>query len=151
MFKMKKAIAILALFIFYSNLSFAQDDKAYAETLKTMFEVSGSEGAYNVAITQMFGMFKQQYNSVDEKTWKELEEEFQNSSITDLVDSLVPVYKKHLTLKDLKELIKFYQTPIGKKYADKTPMIAQESLLAGQEWGMKIGQKFAEKMREKGY
>jgi hypothetical protein len=80
-----------------------------------------------------------------------LEKEFLKTSLDDLVDMLVPVYSKHLTLDDLQKIIDFYQTPAGKKYAEKTPLIMQESMQIGQQWGMKIGQKFQEKLQEKGY
>jgi hypothetical protein len=146
-----KTLSLLTLVLFFTSFSFGQDTSDYKKALQTMFEVSGSEGAYQAAITQMFSMFKQQYANVDEQTWGELEAEFNESSILDLVDSLVPVYQKHLTLHDLNELIEFYQTPIGKKYASKTPMLTQESMQVGQQWGMKIGQDFAKKMQEKGY
>jgi len=148
---MKKLFSTLYLVIILTTLSFGQSDKEYNETLRTMFKVSGSEDSYKVAITQMFTMFKQQYSTVDAETWTELEKEFNKTSINDLVDLLVPVYQKHLTNDDLKELIKFYETPIGKKYALQTPIIMQESMQVGQQWGMKIGQDFAEKMKEKGY
>ena len=34
-----------------------------------------------------------------------------------LVDALVPVYKNHLSIQDLKDGIEMYKTPIGKKIA----------------------------------
>ena len=58
---------------------------------------------------------------------------------------------KYMTKEDLEDLIKFYQSPIGKKFAKNTPMIVQESMQIGQEWGMKIGEDFAKKMKKKGY
>ncbi|MFZ1805726.1 MAG: DUF2059 domain-containing protein, partial [Cyclobacteriaceae bacterium] len=102
-------------------------------------------------ISQMFTMFKQQFSTVDEETWTSFETEFKNVSINELEDLLVPIYQKHMTIEDLKELIKFYETPVGKKFALKTPLIVQESMQVGQQWGMKIGQDFAKKMKEKGY
>lgn len=148
---MKKIISTLSFLLLFATLSFAQEDKAYKETLQTMFKLSGSEETYQVAITQMFTMFKQQYTNVDVKTWTELEAEFKKTSMTDLVELLVPIYKKHLTIDDVKELIKFYETPIGKKFATKTPLIMQGSMEVGQQWGMKIGEELAKKMKQKGY
>ena len=55
------------------------------------------------------------------------------------------------TKEDLEEFIKFYQTPVGKKFAKNTPFIMQESMQIGQQWGMKIGENFKNKMKEKGY
>ena len=51
----------------------------------------------------------------------------------------------------MEEMIKFYQTPVGQKYANSSPMIMQESMQIGQQWGMKLGQEFTKKLKEKGY
>jgi hypothetical protein len=148
---MKNTLAIVALFMLFSFTSFAQDDKAYENKLSEMFEISGSEATFSAAINQMLGMYKSQKTNVPNEVWDELEKEFLQTSMTDLVIMLVPVYKKHLTLTDVEGLITFYKSPVGQKFAKKTPIITQESMQVGQQWGMAIGQKFAEKMKEKGY
>lgn len=48
---------------------------------------------------------------------------------------LYPIYHKHLTLNETKELIQFYKTPIGQKFVSVMPQIMQESSEAAQEWG----------------
>ncbi|MBK8517541.1 MAG: DUF2059 domain-containing protein [Saprospiraceae bacterium] len=148
---MKKLISTLSLFIIMTFVSIGQTHDDYKETLQKMLKISGSEESYHAAINQMFTMFKQQYSAVNEETWTSFEAEFKNTSINDLLELIVPVYQKHMTIEDLKELIKFYETPVGKKFALKTPLIVQESMQVGQQWGMKIGQDFAKKMKDKGY
>ena len=56
-----------------------------------------------------------------------------------------------MTLEDLKEIIRFYQTPVGQKFAKSTPLIMQESMQIGQQWGMKLGLEITKKLEEKGY
>ena len=148
---MKKFISTLSLIFILTNLSFGQSDNEYREALQTMFKVSGSEEIYHTAISKMFTMFKEQYASVKEETWVSLEAEFKNTSINDLIELLTTTYQKHLTLEEIKGLIEFYETPVGKKYAQKSPLIMQESMQIGQQWGMKIGEEFAKKMKDKGY
>jgi len=126
-------------------------DQEYTQTLKKMFEVSGSEESYKTAIKQMFTMFKKQYSNVETEIWGDFEKDFSQTSINDLAEMIAPVYMKYMTKEDLEDLIKFYQSPIGKKFAKNTPMIVQESMQIGQEWGMKIGEDFAKKMKKKGY
>ena len=147
---MKKIVSLLTLALLFSISSFGQSNDEYKQTVRTMFKISGSEGAFTSALDQMFTMFKAQYPSVKESTWGDLKKEFDATSMDDLVELLVPIYQKHLTLEDVNGVIAFYNTPAGKKYADKTPLIMQESMQVGQTWGMQIGQKFAEKMAEKG-
>ena len=116
-----------------------------------MLEVAGTEATFKAGINQMFNIFKQQQTNVPDSVWTEFESEFLKTSLDELVEMLLPVYQKHLTRSDLEKVIEFFETPVGKKYAEKNPFITQESMQAGQQWGMKVGQRFQEKLREKGY
>lgn len=148
---MTKTVLTLALVSVLSFNAFAQADGEYGKTLKKMFEVSGTEVSFQMAIKQMFSMYRQQSPSIDADIWADLEKEFSKTSLNDLTEMLVPVYSKYLSVDDLQELIQFYETPIGKKFAKSNPLILQESMQVGQEWGLKIGQDFQRKLEEKGY
>ena len=148
---MTKIFTVLSFLVLLTFSSFGQIDRKYSKTLKKMFEVSGTEESYQMAIKQMVTMFKQEHTEVNSDIWDELEEEFLKTSINDLTEMLVPVYSKYLTKEDLEELIEFYQSPVGKKFSENTPLIMQESMVIGQEWGRKMGEDFVEKMKKKGY
>lgn len=155
---MKKVVFVVSALILTSQFIYSQDKiqdigqgDVYTMTLKKMFDVSGTEATYQSAIKQMFTLFKQQYSNVGEEIWSEMELEFSKTSLDDLTEMLVPVYSKHLTIEDLSQLIEFYDSPVGKKFAKSSPLITQESMQIGQQWGMKIGQEFEKKMKERGY
>ena len=148
---MTKRILLSALMFIGCLSAFGQVNEEYKKTLKKVFEVTGSEKTYEVAIKQIFTAYKQQFPSVETRMWDELEKEFQKTSLSSLTDLLVPVYSKYMTIEDLQELIKFYETPVGKKYAQNVPFITQESIQIGQQWGMKLGQDIEKKIKEKGY
>ncbi|WKZ59439.1 MAG: DUF2059 domain-containing protein [Cyclobacteriaceae bacterium] len=145
---MKKLLstALLLLVVF---ISYSQD--SYTTALKKYFEASGSAEAFKTAITSMMSNFKNMNSQVPEEFWKEMENEMLKTSIDDLVTVMVPVYKAHLSEADLKEIVKFYESSVGKKLAQKTPVITQESMQAGQQWGQVIAGKVMKKMQEKGY
>lgn len=146
---MKKLIILLAFgFIINIQSSFAQAKEEYKKALLEMFTASGTDEAYISAIKQMMTMFKENYKDVPANFWKEAEQEMLKSSIEDLAELLVPVYEKHLTIADLREMTKFYNTPVGKKYAQSTGPIMQESMKVGETWGRKIGEKIAKKISE---
>jgi hypothetical protein len=147
---MKRLNLTIAILIIGSISSFAQDAK-YKATLKTMLQVGGTEETFKTAISQMFGMFRQQRSEVPVEIWNELEKSMSQTSLDELVDMFAPIYFKHITQAEMEEIIKFYRTPAGKKLAEKTPAITQESMEVGQQWGMKIGQAVMEKLKEKGY
>ena len=144
--------AILTLFAsLFLIAAQCQVNDEYKTSLKQMLELSGTEETFKTAIDQVLGMYKQNKPGVPENVWTEIYNEFSKTSLNDLVELLAPIYQKHLTLQDVKKITEFYQTPVGKKYASKTPYIMQESMQAGQQWGMKLAYNIAEKLKEKGY
>jgi hypothetical protein len=147
---MKTSILTLLL-AFVTTFSFGQDNNSYKTSLTKLIHVSGSEAAYKGALNQMISMFKQQQSNVPKAFWDEFTAEVNKDAINQLVNLILPIYQKHLTEADLLGVIAFYETPAGKKFAEKTPLITQESMVAGQEWGKQVGQKVVDKLKEKGY
>jgi hypothetical protein len=147
---MKKSI-LTAFFALIISISFAQEKDTYKSSLKRLLQVSGSEVAYKGVLVQMTSLFKQQQPTVPAEFWDEFLAEANKDSFNQLLNLILPIYKKHLAEPDLLELITFYETPVGKKFAEKTPLITQESMLAGQEWGKQIGQHVLDKLKAKGY
>nr|WP_276901172.1 DUF2059 domain-containing protein [Pedobacter kyonggii] len=145
-------ISILTLLLtFVTTFSFSQENNSYKSSLTKLIQVSGSEAAYKGILDQMVFMFKQQQSNVPKEFWDEFTIEVNKNAIDQLVNLVLPIYQKHLTEADLLGVIAFYETPAGKKFAEKTPLITQESMLAGQEWGKQIGQKVVDRLKEKGY
>lgn len=147
---MKKTFLSLLL-VLCTSVSFSQGSSDYKESLQKLIHVSGSEVAYKAIVNQMITMFKQQQSGAPAEFWDEFAAEMNKDAVGQLVDMLTPIYQKHLTEADLQSVISFYETPVGKKFAEKTPLITQESMLAGQEWGKQIGERVVEKLQAKGY
>ncbi len=124
-------------------------DREYRQLLGKYFEVSGSKATFEVAIKQTVQTMRLQTSGLDDEAWNELEKEFLSTSIDDLVDILVPIYTKHLSADELRGIIDFYESPVGKKLAEKTPFITQESMQSAGQWGMQLGQKVMERIEEK--
>lgn len=144
-----KKILIIAFLSLTSLFCFGQNDTEYKSALQKLMAISGSEKSYQVAIEQMMATLKQQKSDVPDTFWTEIETEFKKSAMTELLDLLLPVYQKHLTLADVKEITAFYETPSGKKFAEKTPLILNDSMVVGREWGMMIGKRVVDKIKEK--
>ncbi|TCG08834.1 hypothetical protein BZM27_09290 [Paraburkholderia steynii] len=56
-----------------------------------------------------------------------------------LLDQIVPVYDKYYTHQEIRELLAFYQSPIGKKVILAMPSMLNESMMAGQRWAEALG------------
>ena len=55
------------------------------------------------------------------------------------VDMAVPTYDKYFTHDEIKGMIAFYQTPIGRKAMSVLPQITNELREMGSKWGQELG------------
>ncbi len=146
-----KNILLLLFLLTIGHTLLGQSETGYQKKLEKMFVLIGTEETFKVAVTQMMSMFKMEKSNVPPEVWERVENNFLNASMEELTVMLVPVYQKYLTESDLEEIIAFYESPVGKKYASKTPEIVQESMVIGQEWGMQINAKLIKELEEEGY
>jgi len=65
------------------------------------------------------------------------------------LDYIVPVYDKYYSHEEIRALIDFYNTDLGRKIINVTPHIAEESMMAGRKWGESMGQVFVERLKRK--
>jgi hypothetical protein len=65
-------------------------------------------------------------------------------------NAIIKIYRKHLTLEDVKQLTAFYSTPAGKKYISLLPVFLEESKEAGTGIGRYLGLKIYEQLLEEG-
>jgi uncharacterized protein len=63
-----------------------------------------------------------------------------NAEIPKLLDAAVPIYDKYLSGDEIKGLIQFYQTPLGRKALSVLPEITIDMQSEGQQLGQRIGQ-----------
>lgn len=72
-----------------------------------------------------------------------------------LVERLIPVYDKYLTHAEIKESIKFFESPVGKKWLSITMAMMRDSMLAGEQWEREIGsgarKKLYTRLKREGY
>lgn len=129
----------------------AAPDKAYREALVKMFEASGSMATIKTVVPQMISMMRHTYSNVPDAFWTQFGDQFAAEADGRFLDLYVPIYKKYLTLDDLKKIVAFYQSPVGKKLAEATPAMSAEAMQAGQQLGQEIGQEIIEKLQKEGY
>ncbi len=103
-----------------------------------MLLLSGGLATVDTMVPQIIGMMKQQSPSVSEATWNAVMEKAKQFFSDNLVKVYVPIYQKHLTLDDLKKIVAFYESPVGKKLGAVTPAITMEGMTAGQQLGMEL-------------
>ena len=122
---MKKILLALA-FVLTTQFVAAQDAAFKADVMKVI-KSSGATAQMDVAKKQIMAM-------VPEAKHAEFSKDF-DASMPALYDKLAAIYMKEYTHAEVKEMIKFYESPVGKKIAEKAGILFEQSMLAGQEWG----------------
>ena len=96
-------------------------------------------------VLEMIDSFKIMAPEVPDRFWRDFVAEMKAG---DMIDIYVPIYNKYFTHQDIKELINFYDSPIGKKMIKVEPYILQESMIEGEKWGEKIGTKLLQNLEK---
>jgi uncharacterized protein len=119
-------------------------EASFRSDIQKLLETTGSTqlGAQvaNYVSGQMIDGLKQSQPSIPDRAVaivkQVLEEEFAKAfdAPDGLREQLVVIYAKHFTHEDVRGLLMFYSSDLGKKVMATLPMIFQESAAAGQQW-----------------
>jgi uncharacterized protein len=91
------------------------------ETMKPLMTNSLPPGGYREKLVDLF--FAKFQSKIDPKQ---------------LLDLEIPIYDKYYTHEEIKGLIQFYQTPLGKKMTEVLPKLSLDMAGAGQQWGEQL-------------
>lgn len=123
-------------------------DTEVQRDIRRLLEASGAAAAGKQVMDQMMDMFSQSNPAVPPEFWTGLQEEI---DMDEFVNMLIPVYEKHLSHEDIKGLIAFYESPLGRKMVATQPALMEDSMVLGQQWGADLARRVMEKMGEAGY
>lgn len=128
----------------------AQED-VYKEALGKMLKLSGALSASETMMPQLISIMKQSVPNVPESYWDSFSKKWEQKAGSKLVELYVPIYKKYLSLEDLKKIVEFYESPVGKKLATATPAMTAEGMQLGQKFGMEIVEEMKKDLEGQGY
>lgn len=159
-------IQILMLFSFASyadeNEPLTQEKKASIEELMQIVGITDIEKQMaSVFVAQNVKEIKETHRDIPDRMFSVLEQEV-NDVIKSQIEAnggfsekVVPIYHKYFTHEEVKGLIKFYQTDLGKKITTALPDIMRESIQIGQEWGYSleplIQERVSKRFKEEGF
>ena len=119
---------------------------SYDADVKELMVVTGSDSvAYQMASFisgSIVGSLAAQRRDVTQKQLDAAKQEvdtFLGEHVPELSDSLTALYKKHYTHDEVRQLIAFFKTPVGIKFAQTTPVVAREGSVLGDQWGRELG------------
>lgn len=125
---MKKIILAFA-FLLSAQFAMAQDDAFKKDVMKLM-EVNGSSAQLDIAKNQILKMIP-----ADKQAAFLIEF---NATLPAFNEKVAEAYMQVYSKEDIKGMLKFYNTPLGKKMASKAGDLAEKSTAAGQEWGASL-------------
>ncbi|KXI27669.1 DUF2059 domain-containing protein [Paraglaciecola hydrolytica] len=129
---MKKLLAVfLSMGIVFSAVA----EQASKESVEKLMVLTGASDMGKQMMGQMLPAMQQMIPDAPPAFWQSVTEEI---NMDEMVALIVPVYQKHLTEEDIQHMLKFFSTPAGKKLISVQPVIMQESMMIGQQWGQQL-------------
>ena len=136
----------MALSMFAFGASGQESADATEAAARELLEASGGEQMGLQVMQQLLGSFKSTRPEVPQEFW----DEFMKSVDPDeLVELVVPIYVKHLTKEEMEAATAFYRTPEGAAILAKLPLIVQESMMVGQQWGGQLAEDVVKRLQER--
>lgn len=124
------------------------EEQEKISNIKKLLDVTGSRSLSRKIITQLINSFKSEYPQVPAKFWDAFIDEIKPE---EMVDEYIPIYSKYFTNEEIKGIISFYETPLGKKTLTVIPQISQESTTIGIKYGRQAAERVLEKLKAEGY
>lgn len=135
---------LTSLLVVFSAASWAEAPSR--ESVKELLQVTGAGNMAVQMMDQMIPSMKRMVPDAPEAFWEEFSSQVDGGELEDMV---IPIYQKHLTQADVNAQLKFLQSDAGQKMIKVQPLIMQESMMVGQEWGMKLMQRAQAKLKER--
>jgi len=124
----------------------------YAQTkdddILKLLRVSGTDKLTEQMMPMMIQQFQQIIPNIPNIFWVKVIEKMNSD---DLLYACIPIYDKYYTHDEIKQLITFYESPLGRRLVEVTPLLTQETMAVGQEWGEKLGQEIVNELIKEGY
>jgi uncharacterized protein len=138
-----KAIILAIATVFSVQTTWAEP-----ATEKSIRELLVATGAGNMAVQVMNGMIPPMKKAIPKAPDVFWEEFMKEVNADDLINMIVPIYQKHYSEEDIQTISAFYKTPAGQRMVATMPIVMQESMQIGQQWGRKIGERVLERAKQ---
>ena len=148
--KRKYALIVLLLFTLALTRDFAQTGAPVAKRadIIRLLNLTGASQGAKQALDLMLPSLREAMPQVPEQVWQECRAEVREDEMTELT---YEIWNRHFTHQEIRDLIRFYESPTGQKIIRETPALQQESLAAGKKWGDQIVERVIKRLRDKGY
>lgn len=128
----------------------ANNQEEKINNIKELMAITGEEKLSQQIRTQLINGMRSQVPQVPQEFWNTLAEEMDSDS-DKMKNQIIAIYSKYFTNEDIKELIAFYKTPLGRKVTNVLPQVTRESGEVGQRYGIAAGKRALQRLEAEGY
>lgn len=133
------------------DTSAAPNDELTIEIRKMMSQTKSIEIGIQQGLAAMEEMKKTPVAELPEEFYERFKAELTSDSFKRILENyLINIYRKYLTVEDVKAITAFYETEAGKKAIEVMPKIMAESFQGGNVLGQMMGLKVFEELMEEG-
>ncbi len=127
----------------------AQIEPEKAAAIRQLLQVTGASELMVTSIEASMPLQRAANPEIPDVFWEEFAARLRED-VDGFIELLVPLYDRHLTLDEIRQLIAFYESPLGKRLVEVQPLLAEESMRAGQEWGGRLSMEVAADLAKRG-
>ncbi len=146
--------ALLAAVVFGgSAIAQSQSSAEAVDAARQIIALKGGENIFNTlipgVIEQSKYMFEQQNPNLGNPL-RDVATKLRNELTprqAELNSEVAKVYASRFTEKEIKDLLAFYQTPLGRKLIAEEPKALDQSMTYAQDWARKLSDEVVAKMR----
>jgi uncharacterized protein len=156
------AVAVLA-FVACANPAVAQQQPTPAAlaTAKELMTVKGATNMFDPLIPGIIESAKNAFLPTNPGLFRELNEvaallrtQFA-ARRNEIIDEIARLYAQRFTEAEMKEVIVFYKSPVGRKFVADEPQVIDQGLARTQAWSNKLSDevlnRFRSEMKKKGH
>jgi len=125
-----KKILLACLFIVAVAQTQAQDSSTFKNETIEFIKITGAAAAFENAIGQLGASVTMENREAYTKE--------ANGTLDGLYSKMADLYMEEFTEDEIKELVVFYNTDLGKKLAEKQLSLTQKAMMFGQNWAMEV-------------
>ncbi len=150
-----RALALVSAIAAFGSSALAQSapSAANVELARQVVVASGGnrafEGVVPSILQQSLSIFVQQNPDLQKELvegMKSIAPDFEKRS-DEITTIIATVYATRFSTAELKELLSFYHSEVGKKFVTLLPSVLEESFVKTQEWGAKLSEEVVQTLR----
>lgn len=120
--------------------------------IRRLLELMSPRENFKGLVDEITGSLRKTLPPIPDQAWLDVKSMVEKEFTYDNMEKLlVPIYSKHFTAQEIKQLLVFYESPVGRKYARELPKVELDSFLVSTEFGVNLRKRILESLRSKGY